>query len=115
MMEHRWLARLRRSVWLTALRSRVRQFWAKMTHQRHTLFKVMNQEFWVDNKFRITKELGQGAYGIVWYLQTGDFPTYGSAAKAIDTGESVAVKKVCHVRDIPLIVGHQHLLQANPY
>jgi mitogen-activated protein kinase 7 len=38
-----------------------------MAHQRHTLFKVMNQEFWVDNKFRITKELGQGAYGIVWY------------------------------------------------
>jgi mitogen-activated protein kinase 7 len=36
------------------------------THQRHTLFKVLNQEFWVDNKFRITKELGQGAYGIVW-------------------------------------------------
>jgi mitogen-activated protein kinase 7 len=56
-----------------------------MAHQRHTLFKVMNQEFWVDNKFRITKELGQGAYGIV------------CAAKAIDTGESVAVKKVTNI------------------
>lgn len=90
----RWLARLRRTVRLTGLGRRVKHLWARMTHKRHTLFKVMNQEFWVDNKFRITKELGQGAYGIVWYIPRGESQTNASAAKAIDTGESVAVKKV---------------------
>jgi hypothetical protein len=54
---------------LTKFSGRVRKLIVKMTHQRHTLFRVMNQEFWVDNKFRITKELGQGAYGIVWYQE----------------------------------------------
>jgi hypothetical protein len=72
MKQRRWLAGLKRSVSLTALVRRVRQAVARMTHQRHTLFKVMNQEFWVDNKFRITKELGQGAYGIVWYVPLCD-------------------------------------------
>lgn len=62
-----WLAGLKKTVSLTAVVRRVRHAVARMTtHQRHTLFKVLNQEFWVDNKFRITKELGQGAYGIVW-------------------------------------------------
>ena len=53
---------------LTRLSSTIRRFIRNMAHQRHTLFKVMNQEFWVDSKFRITRELGQGAYGLVWYL-----------------------------------------------
>ena len=81
-----------------------------MTHQRHTLFKVMNQEFWVDNKFRITKELGQGAYGIVWYLHSLNKLCLYSAAKAIDTGESVAVKKVVSSLRILLILGYEYLL-----
>jgi len=59
--------RLNFGLWLTQCISSLRDAFRKMAHQRHTLFKVMNQEFWVDNKFRITKELGQGAYGIVWY------------------------------------------------
>lgn len=28
-------------------------------------FKVFNQEFTVDERFTVTKELGQGAYGVV--------------------------------------------------
>jgi mitogen-activated protein kinase 7 len=28
---------------------------------------VFNQEFIVDERYNVTKELGQGAYGIVWY------------------------------------------------
>lgn len=31
-------------------------------------FKVFNQEFIVDERYTVTKELGQGAYGIVWYV-----------------------------------------------
>ena len=31
------------------------------------VFKVFNQEFIVDSRYNVTKELGQGAYGIVWY------------------------------------------------
>ena len=30
-------------------------------------FKVFGQEFIVDERYTVTKELGQGAYGIVWY------------------------------------------------
>ena len=33
------------------------------------VFKVFNQEFVVDERYNVTKELGQGAYGIVWYAQ----------------------------------------------
>jgi hypothetical protein len=32
------------------------------------VFKVFNQEFVVDERYNVTKELGQGAYGIVWYV-----------------------------------------------
>ncbi|KNG51007.1 SLT2-like MAP kinase protein [Stemphylium lycopersici] len=41
------------------------------------VFKVFNQEFIVDERYNVTKELGQGAYGI--------------------TGEGVAIKKVTNV------------------
>jgi hypothetical protein len=33
-------------------------------------FKVFNQDFIVDERYNVTKELGQGAYGIVWYVST---------------------------------------------
>lgn len=32
------------------------------------MFKVFNQDFIVDERYNVTKELGQGAYGIVWYV-----------------------------------------------
>ena len=37
------------------------------------VFKVFNQEFVVDERYNVTKELGQGAYGIVWYAQVPRF------------------------------------------
>ena len=39
--------------------------------QGRKVFKVFNQDFIVDERYTVTKELGQGAYGIVWYK----FPT----------------------------------------
>lgn len=30
------------------------------------VFKVFSQDFIVDQRYNVTKELGQGAYGIVW-------------------------------------------------
>ncbi|KAJ4373025.1 ATP-dependent RNA helicase [Neocucurbitaria cava] len=46
--------------------------------------QVFNQEFIVDERYNVTKELGQGAYGIV-------------AATNNQTGEGVAIKKVTNV------------------
>lgn len=34
------------------------------------VFKVFNQDFVVDDRYTVTKELGQGAYGIVWSVST---------------------------------------------
>ena len=36
-------------------------------------FKVFGQEFIVDERYTVTKELGQGAYGVVWYEQFSSF------------------------------------------
>ena len=36
--------------------------------QGRKVFKVFNQDFAVDERYNVTKELGQGAYGIVWYV-----------------------------------------------
>ncbi|KAG6001128.1 Subtilisin-like proteinase Spm1 [Claviceps pusilla] len=49
------------------------------------IFKVFNQDFIVDERYTVTKELGQGAYGIV------------CAAVNNQTNEGVAVKKVTNV------------------
>jgi len=53
-------------------------------HGRKT-FKVFNQDFIVDERYVVTKELGQGAYGIV------------CAATNTQTQEGVAIKKVTNV------------------
>jgi mitogen-activated protein kinase 7 len=37
--------------------------------QGRKVFKVFNQDFIVDDRYTVTKELGQGAYGIVWYAR----------------------------------------------
>lgn len=34
--------------------------------QGRKVFKVFSQEFVVEDRYTVTKELGQGAYGIVW-------------------------------------------------
>ena len=36
--------------------------------QGRKVFKVFNQDFIVDERYTVTKELGQGAYGIVWWI-----------------------------------------------
>lgn len=38
--------------------------------QGRKVFKVFNQDFIVDERYTVTKELGQGAYGIVWYVKS---------------------------------------------
>ncbi|KAL1927892.1 hypothetical protein VTP01DRAFT_3297 [Rhizomucor pusillus] len=48
-------------------------------------FPVINQHFIVDKKFQFIREMGQGAYGVV------------CAAKDTETGEQVAIKKVCRI------------------
>ena len=53
--------------------------------QGRKVFKVFNQDFIVDERYTVTKELGQGAYGIV------------CAATNTQTGEGVAIKKVTNV------------------
>ncbi|KAL8288945.1 hypothetical protein RB597_000838 [Gaeumannomyces tritici] len=53
--------------------------------QGRKVFKVFNQDFVVDERYTVTKELGQGAYGIV------------CAAVNNQTSEGVAIKKVTNV------------------
>ncbi|KAG2222389.1 hypothetical protein INT45_006911 [Circinella minor] len=48
-------------------------------------FPVINQHFIVDRKYQFMREMGQGAYGVV------------CAAKDTDSGEQVAIKKVCRI------------------
>lgn len=36
--------------------------------QDRKVFRVFNQEFIVEEPYTVTKELGQGAYGIVWQV-----------------------------------------------
>ncbi|OAL63148.1 hypothetical protein A7C99_5537 [Trichophyton rubrum] len=83
--------------------------------QGRKVFKVFNQDFIVDERYNVTKELGQGAYGIV--CQQKQHPACGvttqqrgeqratanatwkidSAASNIQTNDGVAIKKVTNV------------------
>ncbi|KAI9743897.1 MAG: Mitogen-activated protein kinase [Claussenomyces sp. TS43310] len=58
---------------------------ADLSLQGRKTFKVFNQDFIVDERYVVTKELGQGAYGIV------------CAATNTQTQEGVAIKKVTNV------------------
>ncbi|KAF5127383.1 Mitogen-activated protein kinase spm1 [Metarhizium anisopliae] len=84
--------------------------------QGRKVFKVFNQDFIVDERYTVTKELGQGAYGIV------------CAAVNNQTSEGVAIKKVTNVfskkilakralREIKLLQhfrGHRNVGQPGP-
>lgn len=50
---------------LTLYDSTTRQL-AMADLQGRKVFKVFNQDFIVNEQYNVTKELGQGAYGIVW-------------------------------------------------
>ena len=81
--------------------------------QGRKVFKVFNQDFIVDERYNVTKELGQGAYGIVWSVflpscRNAPSPSkplrirmliapVPSAATNNQTGEGVAIKKVTNV------------------
>ncbi|KAG7009262.1 mitogen-activated protein kinase [Physcia stellaris] len=74
--------------------------------QGRKVFKVFNQDFIVDERYNVTKELGQGAYGIVCPSAFCDTESTskpetdivgGSAATNNQTGEGVAIKKVTNV------------------
>ncbi|KAK9447149.1 kinase-like domain-containing protein [Limtongia smithiae] len=54
--------------------------------ERHT-YRVLNQDFTIDRRFRVVKELGQGAYGIVCAAR------YAEADQSV----GVAIKKVTNV------------------
>ena len=54
--------------------------------QGRKVFKVFNQDFIVDERYNVTKELGQGAYGIVWYVpshSSGHFTSYGQHRRTL--------------------------------
>ena len=53
-----------------------------MDLQGRKVFKVFNQDFVVDERYTVTKELGQGAYGVVWsvLLQLSKFSNQGMSA-----------------------------------
>lgn len=65
-------------------------YWTKeapmegLKRPRH-IFRISEQEFCVDSRYQITRQLGQGAYGVV------------CSARDNDTGQTVAVKKVTSI------------------
>lgn len=63
------------------------------------VFKVFNQDFVVEDKYTVTKELGQGAYGIVWQVSLTIIGTANKSSSATNaqTGEGVAIKKITNV------------------
>lgn len=61
-----------------------------MSQNGRSLNKVFNQEFIIDSRFKITKELGHGAYGIVCSAQYDD----GSNSPS---GNVVAIKKITNI------------------
>ena len=61
-----------------------------MMQNGRTINKVFNQDFIIDRRFKITKELGHGAYGIVCSAQYDD----GSGTS---NGNVVAIKKITNI------------------
>ena len=48
--------------------------------QGRKVFKVFNQDFVVDERYNVTKEVGQGAYGIVWCVLAVLSPAYHTSS-----------------------------------
>lgn len=63
--------------------------------QGRKIFKVFNQDFIVDERYTVTKELGQGAYGIVWYAVSLPFLS-GPASRIPFPSDSNMVSWGCH-------------------
>ncbi|KAL6938287.1 Mitogen-activated protein kinase slt2/MPK1 [Hanseniaspora opuntiae] len=66
--------------------------------ERHS-FQVFNQDFIVDNRFQLIKEIGHGAYGVVCSARFMESPE--------DT--TIAIKKVTNIFQKTLVVGHKNI------
>lgn len=62
-----------------------------MTSFGRSINKVFNQDFIIDKRFKIVKELGHGAYGIVCLAR------YDDGLDAQDDGNFVAIKKITNI------------------
>lgn len=62
----------------------------KLNYFGRTVNRVSNQEFIIDKRFQIVKELGHGAYGIVCSAKYDDGPSS-------DNGNFVAIKKITNI------------------
>ncbi|WBW72144.1 MAP kinase Pmk1 [Schizosaccharomyces osmophilus] len=61
--------------------------------RRHRVYRVFNQEMYVEPNFKVVKELGQGAYGIVCAARN----------VASKDQEAVAIKKITNVFSKPIL------------
>ncbi|BFZ63973.1 mitogen-activated serine/threonine-protein kinase [Saitoella coloradoensis] len=78
----------------------------------HTVFKVMGQDFVVHDRYRITKELGQGAYGLVVAAQNLDSPQTPIAIKKVTNVFSKSILTKRALREIKLLRhfrGHKNI------
>lgn len=62
-----------------------------MTSFGRSINKVFNQDFIIDKRFKIVKELGHGAYGIVCLAR------YDDGLESQDDGNFVAIKKITNI------------------
>ena len=70
------------------------------------VFKVFNQDFIVDERYNVTKELGQGAYGIVWYARN-----FSSRALFAPTG-GLSSQETCNI-ELTCIPSQRRYEQSN--
>jgi hypothetical protein len=70
--------------------------------------QVFNQEFIVDERYNVTKELGQGAYGIVWY-DSSSGATHTNTDCAIQCGYQQPDRRGRRDQE-----GHKRLQQEDP-
>lgn len=82
--------------------------------QGRKVFKVFNQDFIVDERYNVTKELGQGAYGIVWYVSQSFGPR---SALYKDFGRSSSSVLDKSTTKLPLYLLRQNLQRSHqqPY
>lgn len=75
--------------------------------QGRKVFKVFNQEFVVDERYTVTKELGQGAYGIVWYVISLLFFLPADLAGKGLTPHTLSSSGISHKKRICLVWGNR--------
>lgn len=66
-------------------------------YQGRTVNKVYNQDFIIDKSFKIVKELGHGAYGIVCSAKYDDGSGISNQTTSSTDGSFVAIKKITNI------------------